>query len=296
MENSEIIVLQSAYNKTPGQVYYIQPCVDPATGEYPSCVREVSDEKTHKMILSESDKEDQKKGVVFIPVSKAIRVQHGTTFDLSVPRQRAEWEAIKNSSMIAQDRMEKTPTGDYVIDGEKPYITETGMIKGRYGKADLYVFKPGIAAKNRNTMKELIYKATGLVLNDPAGLAGWITKCKLLEKDMSRSNENDIKDYLLTQAEKYPEKIIELYTGTTTQIRLLLIEAINKHIVVKRQGLIIYSDDIVLGASMDAAVAYLSQPEHLQVKKLIEQETFPNLFKQSKEEASEERTTTRKTK
>ena len=96
MENSEIIVLQSAYNKTPGQVYYIQPCVDPATGEYPSCVREVSDEKTHKMILSESDKEDQKKGVVFIPVSKAIRVQHGTTFDLSVPRQRAEWEAIKN--------------------------------------------------------------------------------------------------------------------------------------------------------------------------------------------------------
>jgi hypothetical protein len=56
MEKSEIIILQSAYNKTPGQKYYIQPCKDPATGEYPSCVREVLDERTHQMILSETDK------------------------------------------------------------------------------------------------------------------------------------------------------------------------------------------------------------------------------------------------
>jgi hypothetical protein len=120
-------------------------------------------------------------------------------------------------------------------------------------------------------------------------LSGWITKCKLLEKDMSRSNENDIKDYLLTQAEKYPEKIIELYTGTTTQIRLLLLEAMNKHVIRKSGGLILYSDDIVLGSNMDTAVAYLSQPEHNQVKKLIEQETFPDLFaKKAKTEAKKD--------
>lgn len=281
MENSEIIILQSAYNKTPGQKYYIQPCKDPATGEYPPCVREVSDEKTHQMILSEKDKEDLRKGIPLLPASKPIVVQHGTTFDLSVPRQRAEWEAIKNSSMIAKDRFEKNPDGTFVVDGEKPYATDTGVIRGRYGKADLYIFRPGVAAKTRNTIKELIYKATGLVLNDPAGLSGWITKCKLLEKDMSRAPESDVKDYLLTQAEKYPEKIIELYTGTTTQIRLLLLEAMNKHVVNRKQGLLIYSDDVVLGSSMDSAVAYLSQPEHVQVKKLIEQETFPDLFKKA---------------
>jgi hypothetical protein len=230
-----------------------------------------------------------KKGVVLLPASKPIVVQHGTTFDLSVPRQRAEWEAIKNSSMIAKDRFEKNADGTYVVDGEKPYETETGVIRGRFGKADLYIFRPGVAAKNRNSIRELVFKATDLVLHDPAGLSGWITKCKLLEKDMSRSNENDIKDYLLTQAEKYPEKIIELYTGTTTQIRLLLLEAMNKHIVRKNGGLILYSDDIVLGSSMDAAVAYLSQPEHNQVKKLIEQETFPDLFaKKAKTEAKKD--------
>lgn len=287
MEKSEIIILQSAYNKTPGQKYYIQPCKDPATGEYPSCVREVLDERTHQMILSETDKEDMKKGVVLLPASKPIVVQHGTTFDLSVPRQKAEWEAIKNSSMIAKDRFEKNADGTYVVDGEKPYETETGVIRGRFGKADLYIFRPGVAAKNRNSIRELVFKATELVLHDPAGLSGWITKCKLLEKDMSRSNENDVKDYLLTQAEKYPEKIIELYTGTTTQIRLLLLEAMNKHVIRKSGGLILYSDDIVLGSNMDTAVAYLSQPEHNQVKKLIEQETFPDLFKKAEKSKKE---------
>ena len=288
MEKSEIIVLQSAYNKTPGQVYYIQPCIDPETGEYPDCVRDTVDEKSYTMVLSESDKEARSKGKVFIPVNKAIRVTHGTTFDLSNPRQKAEWEAIKNSSMIARDRSERNADGSYVVDGEKPYITETGVVKGKYGKADLYVFKPGVAAKNRNSLRELVFKATDFVLHDPAGLSGWITKCRLLEKDMSRSNENDVKDYLLTQAEKYPEKIIELYTGTSTQIRLLLIEAINKHIVNKKGGLFIYADDVVLGASMDAAVAYLSQPEHNNIKKLIEQETYPEMFTKKDPRAKKE--------
>lgn len=279
MDNTkEIIVLQSAYNKTPGQVYYIQPCINPETGDYPDCIRDVYDEKTHRMVLSESDKEDQKRGVVFLPVSKSIKVQHGTTFDLSNPLQKAQWEAIKHSSLIAESRDAKDVNGNYLVDGEKPYLSETGVVKGKYGNADLYVFRPGVAAENRNTMKELVYKATGLVLNDPAGLSGWITKCKLLEKDMSHAYSSDVKDYLLTQAEKDPKKIIELYTGSTTQIRLMLIDAMNKHIIVKRQGLLIYSDDVVLGASTDAAVTYLAQPEHNQVKQMIERETYPNLF------------------
>ena len=208
MDNNDVIILQSAYNKTAGQVYYIQPCINPETGEYPSCVRDVYDEKTHRMVLSESDKEDQKKGVVFLPVSKPIKVQHGTTFNLKNPLQKAQWEAIKHSSLIADSRWEKNPDGTFVIDGEKPYITEEGVVKGRYGEADLYVFRPGIAAVNKNNARELVYKATGLVLNDPAGLSGWITKCRLLEKDMSHAPSSDVKDYLLTQAEKYPKKIM----------------------------------------------------------------------------------------
>jgi hypothetical protein len=59
----------------------------------------------------------------------------------------------------------------------------------------------------------------------------------------------------------------------------LLIEALDKHVIYKRDGLLIYSDDIVLGASMDAAVVFLSNPENIRVKELIQQETYPDLYK-----------------
>lgn len=274
-----IIVLKSAYSKTQDQVYFIQPCIDPNTGMYPDCVREVEDTKTHKMILSEDDKKFLSKGGVLLPASKPIKVQHGTTFNLNDKLQAAQWEAIKNSSMIAYDRMAKDAKGDYLVDGERPYVTETGVVRGKYGAADLYVEHPGNVAKNKNDFRKRVLKAQNLITNDT--FDGWITKCKLLEKNMAHANVNDVEDYLFTQAEKYPDKIIELYTGSTTAIRLLIISAMEKNVVVKRNGLLLYADDIVLGASTDAAVTFLSQPENIKVKELIQQETFPELYKKA---------------
>lgn len=279
-----VIVLKSAYNKTQDQVYFIQPCVDPRTGLYPECVREVEDSKTHKMILSEDDKKFLSKGGVLIPASKPIKVQHGTTFNLNDKLQAAQWEAIKYSTIIASDRLAKDSSGNYIIDGERPYLTETGVVKGKYGNADLYIERPGNIAKNKNTFRKLVLKAQNFVTNDT--FDGWITKCKLLEKNMAHANVNDIEDYLLTQAEKYPEKIIELYTGSTTAIRLLLISAMEKNVVVKRNGLLMYADDVVLGASTDAAVTFLSQPDNIKLKELIQQETFPEMFKKAEKKAT----------
>lgn len=274
-----IIVLKSAYSKTQDQVYFIQPCVDPVTGMYPSCVREVEDTKTHKMILSEDDKKFLSKGGVLIPASKPIKVHHGSTFNLDDKLQAAQWEAIKNSAMIAPDRLAKDIRGNFVVDGEKPYMTETGVVRGKYGSADLYVEHPGNVAKNKNDFRKRVLKAQNLITGDT--FDGWITKCKLLEKNMAHANVNDVEDYLFTQAEKYPDKIIELYTGSTTAIRLLLISALDKNVVIKRNGLLIYADNIVLGASTDAAVTFLSQPENIKVKELIQQETFPELYKKA---------------
>ena len=280
-----IIVLKSAYNKTQDQVYFIQPCIDPTTGVYPSCIREVEDEKTHKMILSEDDKKFMSKGGVLLPASKPIKVQHGTTFDLNDKLQAAQWEAIKNSKLIALDRLQRDGRGNYIVDGERPYRTDNGVVKGQYGVADLYVERPGNIAKSKNDLRKLILKAQTLVTNDTYD--GWILKCKLLEKDMRRTNVNDVEDYLFTQAEKYPEKIIELYTGNTMAIRLLIMEALEKNILIKRNNLIIYADDVVLGASIDSAVAYLSQPENLKVKELIKQETYPDMYKKNTSKVKE---------
>ena len=276
-----VIELKSAYNKTQDQVYYIQPCVDPLTGHYSKYVREVEgDGPSAKMILSEEDREFLSKGGTLLPATKPIKVQHGTRFDLNDQKQAAQWDAIKNSPLIAPDRLARDSGGNTLVDGERPYLSETGVVRGRYGSADLYVERPGLTSKNKNDLRKLVLKAQNLIAGDT--FDGWVTKCKLLEKNMAHANANDVEDYLFTQAEKYPEKIIELYTGTTTSIRLLLIEAMAKNVVIKRGGLLIYADNVVLGASTDSAVTFLAQPENIKIKELIQQETFPNLYKKEK--------------
>ena len=76
-----IIVLKSAYNKTPGMEYKIEPCAD-ATGRMPSCVRKV--DANGNMILSEQDVKDWTSGKkVFLREDEPIVIKHGTTFDLS---------------------------------------------------------------------------------------------------------------------------------------------------------------------------------------------------------------------
>lgn len=279
--SEEIIVLKSVYSKTQGQVFYITPCIDPETGMYPPHVREFDEEK-QQMILSERDREAQSAGAVFIPANKPIKVTHGTTFNLKNAVEKAQWEAIKNSQFIAKDRTEKDAKGNYKIDGERVHLDHYGNPVGLYGLADLYIERPGKMAKAKNDFRKLIVKAQTLIMEDD--LAGRVKICKLLEKDMSHANPNDVEDYLFTLAEKQPEKIIELYTGNTAALRLLLITAMEKHVVVRRDGLLIYSDNIVLGASTDAAVNFLSQPENIRVKELIQQETYPELFKEEKKE------------
>lgn len=88
----------------------------------------------------------------------------------------------------------------------------------------------------------------------------------------------DVTDYLLQIAEKDPERIINLYTGGDTAVRLLFIEARDKNIILYKNKLYTYADNVVLGATDDAAIAYLKDPKNANVLKLIKQDTFPELM------------------
>lgn len=286
MEKSNIVILKSAYSKTPGQAYYIQPTRKP-NGMWPDCVRE--EDASGQMILSEKDKTFLSNGGYLIPASKVIKVEHGQTFDLSNPKDKATWEAIEYSSFIAPDRFAKDSKGNYIIDGETPFVssgTVEGLVSGRRGVADLYIEHPGVISKTKNDRKKKIHDAQTYIFGDT--IDGWLTKCKLLEKDMSHAAVSDIEDYLLTQAERYPEKIIDLYTGTTTSVRLLLIDAIGKGIVIKRGGTLIYADDVILGTNTDSAITYLTNPDHKNIKELIMRETYPDLYKKESDKTSKE--------
>ena len=235
------------------------------------------------MILSEKDLNERSHGKVFLPADEPIVVKHGTSFNLDNAIDAAKWEAIKHSKMIAPDRFAKNAKGEYIIDGQRANVTATGMVAGSYGIADLYVDHPGALAQARNTFRRLVAQATNYVLED--SLQGRVTKCKLLEKDMSRANPNDVEDYLMTLAEKVPQRIISIYTGGDTANRLLIIEALEKHVIIKRDSLLIYADSVVLGASVDAAVEYLTSPAGARVKDLIMRETYPEMFKQDDKKA-----------
>jgi hypothetical protein len=277
---SNIIEIKSTYDKVSGQEYYIYPCKDPHTHAYPEFVGPT--DANGQMILSEKDLNDRSKGKVFLPADEPIVVKHGTVFNLENPIDKAKWEAIQYSKMIAPDRFAKNAKGEFIIDGEHASVTPTGMVAGSYGIADLYVDHPGVLAQARNNFRRLKAQATNFILED--SLQGMVTKCKLLEKDMSRANSSDVEDYLMSIAERAPEKIINLYTGGDTVNRLLIIDAIDRHVIIKRDALLIYADNVVLGASVDAAVEYLTSPAGAKVKELIMRETYPEMFKKEKAE------------
>ena len=69
----------------------------------------------------------------------------------------------------------------------------------------------------------------------------------------------DVTDYLLQIAERDPQKIISLYTGGDTAVRLLFIEAREKHIITYKNKIFSYADNTVLGATDEAAIAYLKR-------------------------------------
>ena len=257
---SNIIILRSVFGKV-GQSYTMNPCIDPSTGSYPSHVKSV--DSNNDMILSEKDKSS---GNIFIKEIEEITVQDGTIFDLNVPIQKAKWEAIKHSTLIAAERTAVDSQGNSIIDG-----TPT-----KYGTAVLYIERPGEDSKIKNTKKKLITNACNYVFQDSRD--GQITKCKLLGKDMRNAYASDVEDFLINYAEKYPQKIIDLYTGTDTTLRMLFIDALNKGTIVQKSGIYMYGDRINIGITDDACITWMKQPENQKFVELIKRDTYPDLY------------------
>ena len=264
----EVIVLRSVYGKV-GQKYYINPAKDPITKRYPDCIRRV--DSNGDMILSDADKNS---GKYFIPEDMVITVEDGTTFDLSDDIQKAKWEAIKHCMLIAPSRFAKDANGVSLIDGKQDRYNT----KPRYGAAELYVDMPGVETAQRVSKKKLIHQALEYIFNDPQGLEGLITKAKLLGHRMVNAPAADVEDYLTSVAEKDPKKIIDLYTGSDTRLRLLLVDARDKKVIYIKDKLYVYGDNMVLGATDDAVITWMKDPKHKKLLDLITKDTYPDLY------------------
>ena len=266
---SNKIVLRSVRGKVGNQVL-IQPCKDPKTGKYPDCVKRV--DSNNDMILSEKELNDPTR-VYFIKETDVFTVVDGTTFDLDDTRDRYIWDAIKNCPLIAPDYYAKDKTGNSLINGTMGWNSK----QPRFGVAELYVERPGVEATRRVSRKKLKHDAESYIYGDERGAEGRVLKARLLGHKMDHMPDADVTDYLLQIAEQNPEKIINLYTGGDTSIRLLFVEARDKHIINFKNKLYIYADNVVLGATDEAAILFLKDPKNANVLKLIKRDTYPEL-------------------
>lgn len=270
---SNIVVLRSVFGKV-GQKYYIQPQRD-SRGRYPECVKRVNSEGD--IILTPEELEKESKGLAaYIPIDKLFIIEDGKTFNLDDVYERAEWEAIKNCDLIAPDRFAKNENGDYLIDG----TVDPKSKKPRYGTAELYVDRPGLDSQRRVTRRKLIVQASNYIMNDERGYEGRLVVARVLGRDMKNQPNADVEDYLLSIAEKTPEKIIDCYTGGDMKLRILFIEAREKGVVFKKNGLYLYGEDgkVILGATDDAAIEWMKAAKNSKTVALIRKDTYPDMF------------------
>lgn len=276
-----LVILRSVYGKV-GQKYFITPCRDPKTGRFPDCVRPVN--SNGDMIMSDADRND---GLPLIPENRVIIVEDGAQFDLNDPWKKAEWEAIKNAPIIAPARDARDSKGNLLIDGAKA----EGMVaqmRARYGVAELYIETPGAATAARVTRKRLIHDAETYIYNDNRGAEGRVLKARLLGKNMKNVPDSEVTDFLLKIAEQDPKKIINIYTGTDTALRLLLIDAKERKIIIVKNKVYMYNDE-ALGVTDDAVIAYFQNPKNAKMLELITRDTYPELeVKKTDKKKSEE--------
>lgn len=270
---SNIVVLRSVFGKV-GQKYYIQPQRD-SRGRYADCVRRVNSQGD--IILTPDEIEKESTGLAaYIPETALFVIEDGKTFNLDDVYEKAVWESIKNCDLIAPDRFAKNDKGEYLIDG----TVDPRSKRPRYGTAELYVDRPGFEAQRRVTRRKLIVDASNYIMNDDRGYEGRLIVAKVLGRDMSNQPNADVEDYLLSIAEKTPEKIINCYTGGDIQVRMFFIEAREKGVIVKKDGLYVYGEDgkVALGATDSAAIEWMKSSKNQKILAQIRKDTYSDEF------------------
>lgn len=263
---SDVIILRSVYGKV-GQTYFIQPCPNPKTGKLPACVKTV--DSHGDMILSEDEIKRISAGLVhFVPANHVFQVVDGTTFDTSDVVDKANWESIEHCNWIAKDRYQRDEVGNLIIDGGAK----------RYGVADLYVERPGEITKARVDKKQYVYRALSYIYEDSESER--IKKCRVLGRNLNTAVPADILDYLVEVAERTPKKIIDLYEGEDWKMHLFILDAVDRGVIRRADGIYKY-DDKMLGGSIEATITFLRDIRFKKLVDSIKRETYPNLLSKS---------------
>lgn len=267
MLENKVITLRNVYGKI--KEVHLQPGRQKNGARFP-WVKPVRYDSmgNAEMILSQDEMNSPERDY-FIAEDADIIITDGTQFDLSDPYQRNLWRCIENSDQIAPTRDARDKNGNLFIDGNKT----------RYGMAEFYVDIPGEESERSVSKKQKITKAWTYIGEDSKN--GRLTKCKILGKHMNNAPDSDVEDYLYQRAEKNPDEIIELYTSGDMSLKLLLIDAKERGIILKKDGMFVYADTL-LGATDDAVIIFFKTPANKRILDQIKFEVYPEYAPVSK--------------
>lgn len=274
MNENKVITIRSVYKV---KEYHFQPTKQPNGLNWPWVKQtRIGLDGRSEMVLSDAERNNPD-SAYFIPEDLDVVVVDGTTFDLSDKRQANIWNAIKNHDLFVPSRDARDENGVLLIDGDAK----------KYGTAELFIDVPGEESERSVNRRKLIMKAQRFIEED--SVDGRLTKCKLLGKNMRYAPSSDVEDYLYQLADKSPNRIIDLYTNGDTALRLLFIEARDKNVIRKKNGVFIYGET-VLGMTDDAVIAFFKIPSNKAVFEEIKRETFPQFVQPVKPDETETKT------
>lgn len=259
MEHKKIVI-RSVYGKV--KEYHFQPGKMQNGMNFPF-VKPVryNIDGTSELILSEAERNDPNSRY-YLPEDLDIVVTDGTVFDLNDPLDANKWACIRGSELIVPTRDARDENGNFIIDGDSR----------KYGVAELYIDIPGEESERSVNKKKKLRRAYEFIELDSEN--GRLTKCKLLGKKMYGAPSSDVAEYLYLRAEKNPDEVIELYTSSDMQLRLLAIDGIDRRVFVKKDGLFMYGETM-LGASEDAMIMFFKDPKNKRILDMVKFEVYP---------------------
>jgi len=87
----------------------------------------------------------------------------------------------------------------------------------------------------------------------------------------------DVLDYLIEISEKNPKRIKDLYEGEDWKMHLFILDAIDRGVIRKADGIFKY-DDKIIGGTIEAAIIFLRDIRYKKLLDSIKRETYPNLL------------------
>jgi len=241
------IVIKHVGGKTQARLH-IQPARDSSDRWLGNFVRQV--DAQGNMILSDEDKKNIGKHY-FLKVTDKIEVVDGKEFDLTRAKDWAEWDTIKWCNDIAASRAE----------------ADSGI-------ANWYVHVPQLEAET--AVSKLSTKATAFKFVTEDNPRNHYRIVKLLGNSMDEMSQVEVTEFLMRAADRAPEKIINAYRDPDMITKLLVLNALEKNIINNSNGVYTY-DTLILGATLEQAVAYLQESRNKDLKKGIEYQVYPEL-------------------